>query len=73
MTNPKSFQENYQKLQQIATQLGHNQEVDLDQLIPLVDEASKAYQICKERIEAVEKALNQRLGQTPDAQDEIPQ
>lgn len=57
----QNFRENYQKLQQIANTLTQNREVDIDQLIPMVDEATKAYQACKERIDAVEKALNKRL------------
>ena len=66
--NPQKFRENYAKLQDIANKLAHDQEVDIDQLIPMVDEASKAYAICKDRIDAVEKALNQRLGQDQSAQ-----
>ncbi|QKI89184.1 exodeoxyribonuclease VII small subunit [Thiomicrorhabdus xiamenensis] len=65
--NNQNFQQNYQKLQEIANKLAHNQEVDIDQLIPMVDEASKAYHACKERIEAVEKALSQRLEQNPES------
>lgn len=59
--NSQNFKENYQKLQQIANTLTQNREVDIDQLIPMVDEATKAYQACKERIDTVEKALNKRL------------
>ena len=59
--SPESFKENYAKLQAIAEQLTHSEDVDIDQLIPMVDEASRAYQLCKSRLEAVEQALNQRL------------
>jgi exodeoxyribonuclease VII small subunit len=59
--NSQNFRESYQKLQQIANSLTQNREIDIDQLIPMVDEATKAYQVCKERIDAVEKALNKRL------------
>ncbi|WP_044406227.1 exodeoxyribonuclease VII small subunit [Thiomicrospira microaerophila] len=57
----ESFKENYAKLQQIANQLTQTDEVDIDQLVPMVDEASRAYQICKSRLDAVEAALSQRL------------
>ncbi|MFA6698848.1 MAG: exodeoxyribonuclease VII small subunit [Thiomicrospira sp.] len=60
-----SFKENYAKLQSIAEQLSHSDEVDIDQLIPMVDEANRAYQLCKSRLDAVEKALSQRLDQQP--------
>jgi len=57
----ESFKENYQKLQEIAQTLSQSQEVDIDELVPMVDEATRAYQLCKQRIEAVEAALNKRL------------
>ncbi|UQB43300.1 exodeoxyribonuclease VII small subunit [Thiomicrospira microaerophila] len=57
----ESFKENYARLQQIANQLMQTDEVDIDQLVPMVDEASRAYQACKSRLDAVEAALSQRL------------
>ncbi len=59
--NAESFKENYQKLQDIAQKLSNSGEVDIDELVPMVDEATRAYQLCKSRIEAVETALNTRL------------
>ncbi|MCF6298575.1 MAG: exodeoxyribonuclease VII small subunit [Thiomicrorhabdus sp.] len=58
---PESFKENYQKLQEIAQKLSNSSEVDIDELVPMVDEATRAYQLCKSRIEAVESALSNRL------------
>ncbi len=60
----EKFTENYQKLQTIAQKLSSAGEVDIDELIPMVDEASQAYQVCKSRLEAVEKALSERLDDT---------
>ncbi|VAW49448.1 Exodeoxyribonuclease VII small subunit [hydrothermal vent metagenome] len=57
----ESFKENYQKLQEIAQKLSDTSDVDIDELVPMVDEATRAYQLCKSRIEAVESALNNRL------------
>ena len=57
----ESFKENYQKLQQIAQKLSDTSDVDIDELVPMVDEATRAYQLCKSRIEAVESALSNRL------------
>jgi exodeoxyribonuclease VII small subunit len=57
----ESFKENYQRLQEIAQKLANSGEVDIDELVPMVDEATKSYQLCKSRIEAVETALNMRL------------
>jgi exodeoxyribonuclease VII small subunit len=65
----KLYQENYEKLRIIAEKLSNEGEVDIDELVPLVDEATKAYQICKSRIEAVEKALSERLGQLETTDD----
>ena len=59
--NAESFKNNYQKLQDIAQKLSNSGEVDIDELVPMVDEATRAYQLCKSRIEAVETALNTRL------------
>ncbi len=57
----ESFKENYQKLQAIAQKLSDTSDVDIDELVPMVDEATRAYQLCKSRIEAVESALSNRL------------
>ena len=59
--SPESFKENYAKLQAIAEQLTHSEDVDIDQLIPMVDEASRAYQLCKSGLLDVELAFNQLL------------
>ncbi|BBP43562.1 exodeoxyribonuclease VII small subunit [Thiosulfativibrio zosterae] len=61
----QSFKTNYQKLQEIAQKLSYSDEIDIDELVPMVDEATRAYNLCKSRIEAVEKALNQRLETEP--------
>lgn len=57
----ETFKENYQKLQEISQKLANSEEVDIDELVPMVDEATRAYNLCKSRIEAVESALNSRL------------
>ena len=59
--NSESFKKNYNTLQEIAQKLSNTEEVDIDELVPMVDEATRAYQLCKSRIEAVENALNKRL------------
>jgi exodeoxyribonuclease VII small subunit len=59
--NPDSFKQNYETLQKIAQTLSQSDEIDIDELVPMVDEATRAYNLCKSRIEAVEAALNQRL------------
>ena len=63
MNQSTSYKENYDKLRQIAERLNQPDELDIDELVPLVDEAAQAYQACKKRIEAVEKALNAKLDQ----------
>lgn len=66
--NTQSYQENYLKLAKIANQLSGQDNIDIDQLIPLIDEAMLAYQFCKERIDSVEALLQSRLQQTNTAQ-----
>lgn len=53
----KSYQANYQKLKQIAQLMREQEELDIDQLVTLVKDATDAYQKCQARIDAVEKAL----------------
>ena len=68
----ESFKENYQKLQKIAQKLSDTSEVDIDELVPMVDEATRAYQLCKSRIEAVETALNNRLeAEKPNSAEQV--
>lgn len=57
----ESFKDNFNKLQNIAQKLSNTQEVDIDELVPMVDDATRAYKLCQSRIDAVEQALSQRL------------
>jgi len=63
MKQPESFRENYDTLERIATRLAQDEDIDIDELVPLVDQATKAYQLCRSRLDAVEKALQERLVQ----------
>lgn len=81
-----SFRQAYQVLQDHAETLRNQQEPNIDDLLTIVNESVQAYSICKERIDAVEKALEQALNgagaverfsssedsTTGDASDEIP-
>lgn len=62
--NKETYKNSYQKLEEIANRLAQNESVDIDELVPMVDEATRAYQNCKSRIEAVEAALSKRLEST---------
>ena len=52
-----SYTENYQNLEQINTKLqsGQNNPNIIDDLAPMLESASKSYQVCKARIDAAEK------------------
>ncbi len=65
----ESYQKNYAKLQEIAQKLSNSEEIDIDELVPMVDEATRAYQVCQSRIEAVEAALNKRIASDNDSSD----
>ena len=52
-----SFNQSYQQLNSIAQKLRNQSEPDIDALVPMVEEATKAYQVCKQRIENVKQAL----------------
>jgi len=55
-----SFNENYKTLRDIASDLREqsgNEVPDIDNLLPMVEKATKAYKACKTRLDAVESAL----------------
>ncbi len=56
-----SFNSSYQQLNAIAQKLRNQNEPDIDALVPMVEEATKAYQVCKQRIEDVKVALKQHF------------
>ncbi len=62
MNDGKTFREAYATLQKHAQALRSQQEPDIDNLTTIVSESVQAYKVCKERIDAVEKALEQALG-----------
>ena len=56
-----SFKKAYGVLQKHAETLRNQQEPNIDDLLTVVNESVAAYQVCKDRIDAVEKALQQAL------------
>lgn len=61
MAEAKTFREAYGVLQQHAETLRNQTEPNIDDLLPMVEESVAAYRVCKERIDAVEKALEKAL------------
>lgn len=57
-----TFRDAYGVLQRHAETLRNQQEPNIDDLLNIVTESVGAYKVCKERIDAVEKALAQALG-----------
>ena len=62
MTEIKTFKEAYAVLQKHAQTLRSQQEPDIDNLTTIVSESLAAHKICKDRIDAVERALEESLG-----------
>jgi exodeoxyribonuclease VII small subunit len=54
-----SFNKNYRVLKETADWLSTQKEPDIDQLVPKVEKAMKAYQICKDRLTKVQETLGQ--------------
>ena len=54
-----TYAQNYQTLEQINTKLqnGQNNPNIIDELAPMLESASKSYQVCKARIDAAEKFI----------------
>jgi len=57
----KTFREAYGVLQGHAQTLREQTEPNIDDLLSIVTESVAAYKVCKERIDAVEKALQEAL------------
>lgn len=62
MSEMKTFKEAYAVLQKHAQTLRTQQEPDIDNLTTIVSQSLAAHKVCKERIDAVAKALEQSLG-----------
>ena len=56
MSEEKTFRDAYATLQKHAQTLRSQQEPDIDNLTTIVSESVEAYKVCKQRIDAVEKA-----------------
>jgi exodeoxyribonuclease VII small subunit len=54
-----SFNKNYKILKDTADWLSGQKEPDIDQLVPKVEKAMKAYTICKDRLDKVQATLGQ--------------
>ena len=60
----ESFKEAYCVLQRHAQTLREQREPSIDDLLTIVTESVKAYKVCQQRSEAVEKALEKALSDT---------
>jgi exodeoxyribonuclease VII small subunit len=56
-----TFREAYDVLQRHAQALRDQDEPNIDDLLDIVNESVAAYKVCKQRIDAVEKALEEAL------------
>ena len=69
MTNT-TFKDAYGVLQRHADTLRNQKEPNIDDLLTIVTQSVDAYKVCKERIDAVEKALEKALADTNTASRE---
>jgi len=63
----KTFKDAYGILQRHALTLREQDEPHIDDLLRLVTESVSAYQLCQQRLDAVERALEKTLGSTAQA------
>ena len=59
----KSYAEAFAVLQHNAQMLEKLEQVDLDQLVPIVEESMAAYKVCKQRTDSIQKALDQTFAE----------
>lgn len=64
-----SFNKNYKVLKDTADWLSGQKEPDIDQLVPKVEKAMRAYSICKERLDKVQATLGQYFQVEADGAD----
>lgn len=60
----QTFKEAYGVLQQHAETLRAQKEPNIDDLLSIITQSVGAYKVCKERIDAVEQALEKALSDT---------
>lgn len=75
--DPNSFDRAFAVLEQNATRLRTGDPMQIDDLLPIVEESTAAYKICKDRLERVRAALKQHLdseapGETPNGKGGAP-
>ena len=68
--SPQTYQHNLRVLQEITAKLDDTEQIDVDELIPLLDKAQQAYDFCKQRLDEVEQAMQERI--KPSADDKQP-
>ncbi len=70
----KTFRDAYGVLQRHAQTLREQDEPNIDDLLAIVTESAAAYQVCQQRIAAVEQALEKALGAAAgtDAAPDVP-
>ena len=66
---PRTYREAYAALARIAAEL-ESGEADLDRVLPLIQEAQAAYEVCRERIEALRDALGTDGSETEDGNND---
>jgi len=76
-TDSDSFNASYKILKETADWLARQEEPDIDRLVPKVERAMQAYQVCKERLEKVKTALKKYLPEEEasegnDQDDDVP-
>ena len=69
----QNFTHSYDTLKTIAETLRNQREPNVDELIPMLEEATKAYKICKSRLESVQLALQEYLPKTEESSKNDPE
>lgn len=59
--DPNSFDAAFAVLENNAAKLRSGNQMQIDDLLPIVEQSTAAYKICKERLERVRTALQQHL------------
>lgn len=55
------FKDNYKILNEVANKLRSQTKPDIDALVPMIEQATNAYKLCKQRLDNVKLALQEHL------------
>jgi exodeoxyribonuclease VII small subunit len=67
----KTFSDHFKRLQDVASKLQSQKDIDVEQLLQDVKDGTESYNFCKQRIESATEELNRLLNVVGDDTDAV--